>query len=206
MKTSWIVGGVIVILLLLFGIQGCSSYNGMVTLDEAVNQAWGNVENQYQRRADLIPNLVATVKGYSEHESSTLEAVTNARAGLTQAYNNASDVTAEQSTAPTDEASLRQFQQAQSQLKGALDIYVNAVKEAYPDLKANQNFLDLQTQLEGTENRVTTERTRYNEAVKEYNVKIRRFPASIFAGVFGFAQRPMFQAEEGAQKAPKVEF
>ncbi|MCC8036597.1 MAG: LemA family protein [Bacteroidales bacterium] len=206
MKTSWIVGGVIVILLLLFGIQGCSSYNGMVTLDEAVNQAWGNVENQYQRRADLIPNLVATVKGYSEHESSTLEAVTNARAGLTQAYNNATDVTAEQATAPTDEASLRQFQQAQSQLKGALDIYVNAVKEAYPDLKANQNFLDLQTQLEGTENRVSTERTRYNEAVKEYNVKIRRFPASIFAGVFGFAQRPMFQAEEGAQKAPKVEF
>ncbi len=206
MKTSWIVGGVIVVLLLLLGVQGCSSYNGMVTLDEAVNQAWGNVENQYQRRADLIPNLVATVKGYSEHESSTLEAVTNARAGLTQAYNNASDVTAEQSTAPTDEASLRQFQQAQSQLKGALDIYVNAVKEAYPDLKANQNFLDLQTQLEGTENRVTTERTRYNEAVKEYNVKIRRFPASIFAGVFGFARRPMFQAEEGAQKAPKVEF
>lgn len=206
MKKSWIVGGVIVVLLLLFGIQGCSSYNGMVTLDEAVNQAWGNVENQYQRRADLIPNLVATVKGYSEHESSTLEAVTNARAGLTQAYNNATDVTAEQATAPTDEASLRQFQQAQSQLKGALDIYVNAVKEAYPDLKANQNFLDLQTQLEGTENRVSTERTRYNEAVKEYNVKIRRFPASIFAGVFGFAQRPMFQAEEGAQKAPKVEF
>lgn len=191
-------------LLLIVGVGGCSSYNGMVNLDEEVNQTWANVENQYQRRADLIPNLVNTVKGYAAHESSTLETVTNARAGLTKAYNEAQGVTAEEAQASPE--GFEKYQAAQSQLKGALDIYVNAVREAYPDLKANQNFLDLQTQLEGTENRIATERTRYNEAVKAYNVKIRRFPANIFAGMFGFDQRSMFKADEGAQHAPTVEF
>lgn len=204
MKKSSIIGLVVVVLLLIFGVAGCNSYNGMVNLDEEVNQTWANVENQYQRRADLIPNLVNTVKGYAAHESSTLEAVTNARAGLTNAYNEAQSVTAEEAQATPE--GFDKYQSAQNRLKGALDIYVNAVREAYPDLKANQNFLDLQTQLEGTENRIATERTRYNEAVKTYNVKIRRFPASIFAGVFGFSARQMFKAEEGAQKAPKVEF
>lgn len=204
MKKSSIIGIVIVVLLLIVGVGGCSSYNGMVNLDEEVNQTWANVENQYQRRADLIPNLVNTVKGYAAHESSTLESVTNARAGLTKAYNDAQDVSAAEAQASPE--GFEKFQTAQSQLKGALDIYVNAVREAYPDLKANQNFLDLQTQLEGTENRIATERTRYNEAVKTYNVKIRRFPASLFAGMFGFDQRSMFKADEGAQHAPKVEF
>lgn len=204
MKKSSIIGIVIVVLLLVVGAGGCGSYNGMVTLDEEVNQAWANVENQYQRRADLIPNLVNTVKGYAAHESSTLEAVTNARAGLTNAYNDAQGISGQE--AQSSPEGFEKYQAAQGRLKSALDIYVNAVREAYPDLKANQNFLDLQTQLEGTENRVATERTRYNDAVKAYNVKIRRFPASLFAGVFGFDQRPMFKAEEGAQRAPKVEF
>lgn len=204
MKKSSIIGLVVVVLLLIFGVAGCNSYNGMVNLDEEVNQTWANVENQYQRRADLIPNLVNTVKGYAAHESSTLESVTSARAGLTNAYNEAQSVTAEDAQASSE--GFEKYQSAQNRLKGALDIYVNAVREAYPDLKANQNFLDLQTQLEGTENRIATERTRYNEAVKSYNVKIRRFPASIFAGVFGFSARQMFKAEDGAQKAPKVEF
>lgn len=204
MKKSSITGLVIVVLLLIVGVGACSSYNGMVNLDEEVNQTWANVENQYQRRADLIPNLVNTVKGYAAHESSTLEAVTNARAGLTNAYNDARGVSAAEAQASPE--GFEKFQAAQSRLKGALDIYVNAVREAYPDLKANQNFLDLQTQLEGTENRIATERTRYNEAVKAYNVKIRRFPASLFAGMFGFDQRSMFKAEEGTQHAPKVEF
>jgi len=204
MKKSSIIGIIVVVLLLIFGVAGCNSYNGMVNLDEGVNQTWANVENQYQRRADLIPNLVNTVKGYAEHESTTLESVTNARAGLTNAYNDAKSVTAEEAQASPE--GFDKYQSAQNRLKGALDIYVNAVREAYPDLKANQNFLDLQTQLEGTENRIATERTRYNEAVKSYNVKIRRFPANIFAGMFGFSARQMFKAEEGAQKAPKVEF
>lgn len=180
---------------------GCSSYNGMVDADQAVAKQWGQVENQYQRRADLIPNLVSTVKGYAAHESSTLEAVTNARAGLTKAYNDANAITGEQA-----QANLPAFQQAQSALKGALDIYVNAVREAYPDLKANENFLNLQAQLEGTENRVATERTRYNEVVETYNKKVLRFPGRIFASIFGFDKKDMFRAEEGAQKAPKVEF
>ncbi len=191
---------VAVVLLILFG-GGCSSYNGMVDADQAVQKQWGQVENQYQRRADLIPNLVNTVKGYAAHESSTLQNVTDARAGLTKAYNDAQAITPEQA-----QANIEAYQQAQSNLKGALDIYVNAVREAYPDLKANENFLNLQAQLEGTENRVSTERQRYNEAVEVYNRKVLRFPGNIFAKLFGFDSKEMFKAEEGAQRAPKVEF
>lgn len=191
---------VAVVILILFG-GGCSSYNGMVDADQAVQKQWGQVENQYQRRADLIPNLVNTVKGYAAHESSTLQNVTDARAGLTKAYNDAQAITPEQA-----QANIEAYQQAQSNLKGALDIYVNAVREAYPDLKANENFLNLQAQLEGTENRVSTERQRYNEAVEVYNRKVLRFPGNIFAKLFGFDSKEMFKAEEGAQGAPKVEF
>lgn len=191
---------VAVVILILFG-GGCSSYNGMVDADQAVQKQWGQVENQYQRRADLIPNLVNTVKGYAAHESSTLQNVTDARAGLTKAYNDAQAITPEQA-----QANIEAYQQAQSNLKGALDIYVNAVREAYPDLKANENFLNLQAQLEGSENRVSTERQRYNEAVEVYNRKVLRFPGNIFAKLFGFDSKEMFKAEEGAQRAPKVEF
>ncbi|MDE6296744.1 MAG: LemA family protein [Muribaculaceae bacterium] len=182
----------------LSSLTSCN-YNSLVEKQQNVDQAWAQVENQYQRRADLIPNLVNTVKGYAQHESSTLESVTKARAGLTEAYD------AAKNTEATPE-NLEQYQQAQSKLKGALDIYVNAVKEAYPDLKANTNFMDLQTQLEGTENRISTERMRYTEAVKDYNTSIKKFPTNIYAGWFGFTEKPQFKAEAGAQKAPTVEF
>lgn len=203
MKKGTITGVIIAALLVILFAGGCSSYNGMVDAGQAVDRQWGNVQNQYQRRADLIPNLVATVKGYSEHEANTLESVTRARAGLTDAYNEAQDATAENKTAPEN---LKQFQQAQEKLQSALGIYVNAVREAYPDLKANQNFLDLQAQLEGTENRIATERTRYNEAVEAYNRKVLRFPGNIFASIFNFDARQMFEADAAAQNAPKVEF
>lgn len=192
-----------VVVLLLCG-GACSNYNGMVEKEQVVEQTWAQVENQYQRRADLIPNLVNTVKGYAEHESTTLQSVTDARAGLSKAYNDANAVSAAEAQASQE--GLEKFQQAQSNLKGALDIYVNAVREAYPDLKANSNFQDLQTQLEGTENRISTERQRYTEAVKEYNTKIKKFPSNIFAGIFGFEAKPQFKAEAGAEKAPVVEF
>lgn len=155
MKKGTIIGIVVAVCLVFLFAGGCSSYNGMVDADQAVQKQWGQVENQYQRRADLIPNLVNTVKGYAAHESSTLESVTNARAGLTKAYDEAQAITPQQA-----QANVAAYQEAQSRLKGALDIYVNAVREAYPDLKANENFLNLQAQLEGTENRVATERTR----------------------------------------------
>ena len=192
------------LLFALFAVVSLSSltscnYNSLVEKEQTVDQAWAQVENQYQRRADLIPNLVNTVRGYAQHESSTLESVTRARAGLTKAYD------AAQGTEASPE-NIEQYQQAQSNLKGALDIYVNAVKEAYPDLKANTNFMDLQTQLEGTENRISTERMRYTEAVKDYNTSIKKFPTNIYAGWFGFKEKPQFKAEAGAQKAPTVEF
>ncbi len=182
----------------LSSLTSCN-YNSLVEKQQNVDQAWAQVENQYQRRADLIPNLVNTVKGYAEHESKTLETVTNARAGLTKAYETA------QATEASPE-NIDQYQQAQSKLKSALDIYVNAVHEAYPDLKANTNFMNLQTQLEGTENRISTERMRYTEAVKDYNTSIKKFPTNIYAGWFGFKEKPQFKAEAGAQKAPTVEF
>lgn len=204
MKKSSIILIVVVVLVAILGFQGCSTYNGLVSAEEELNNKWANVESQYQRRLDLIPNLVNTVKGYAAHESETLEALTKARAGLQDAYNSANGVDAD--NANGSDGSMKQFQQAQRQLQSALGIYVNAVHEAYPDLKANENFRDLMAQLEGTENRISTERTRYNEAVKEYNLKVRRFPTSIFASMFGFEKKTGFEAEEGAEKAPKVEF
>lgn len=183
-------------LLAISSLTSCN-YNSLVEKEQKVDQAWAQVENQYQRRADLIPNLVNTVKGYAEHESSSLEAVTNARAGLTKAYEASQSV-------ENPQENIEQFQQAQSALKGALDIYVNAVREAYPDLKANTNFMALQTQLEGTENRIATERKRYTEAVLEYNTSIKKFPTTIYAGWFGFKEKQQFKAEPGANKAPEV--
>ena len=165
------------------------NYNSIVENQQAVEQSWAEVENQYQRRADLIPNLVNTVKGYATHESETFEKVTEARAKATSI-----NITADN----LNEETLRQLTQA---LKSLL-----AVSEAYPDLKANENFRDLQVQLEGTENRVTTARGRYTEAVQTYNTQIKKFPTVIYAGWFGFSPKPQFQAEPGASQAPKVEF
>lgn len=180
-----------------------STRNKFVVLDENLAQQWSKVEVQYQRRLDLIPNLVETVKGYAEHESSTFENVTRARAGLTDAYNAAREVPAE---APGSQQSLDAFNSAQQQLGRAFNIYVNAVREAYPDLKANEQFKNLQTQLEGTENRIATERGRYTESVREYNIAVRRFPSSIVANMAGFTAKPQFQAEAEAASAPKVSF
>ncbi len=201
----WTIVGIFAVILLLGGgCTACSTYNSLVTDEENVDRAWGNVENQYQRRADLIPNLVATVKGYAEHESTTLEAVTDARAGLGSALQAVKNLNADSATYTP--SAMQSFTEAQRQLQSALSVYVNAVHEAYPDLKANENFKSLQDELAGTENRISTERNRYNDAVQTYNVKVRRFPNSIFAGMFGFSKREMFAAEEGAQHAPKVEF
>ena len=200
--TSRIVSALVAVLACV-SLSSCD-YNSLVEQEQTVEQAWAQVENQYQRRTDLIPNLVNTVKVYATHESETLQSVTNARAGLTEAYNKANALPADQATA--SEESLQQYQQAQNDLKGALDIYVNAVREAYPDLKANQNFINLQTQLEGTENRISTERMRYTEAVKNFNTAIKKFPTVIYAGWFGFEEKPQFKAEEGANKAPEVVF
>ena len=200
--TSRIVSALVAVLACV-SLSSCD-YNSLVEQEQTVEQAWAKVENQYQRRADLIPNLVNTVKGYAAHESETLQSVTNARAGLTEAYNKANALPADQATA--SEESLQQYQQAQNDLKGALDIYVNAVREAYHDLKATQNLINLQTQLEGTENRNSTERMRYTEAVKNFNTAIKKFPTVIYAGWFGFEEKPQFKAEEGANKAPEVVF
>ncbi len=179
----------------MLGLSSCN-YNSLVEKKQDVEQTWGEVENQYQRRADLIPNLVNTVKGYTTHEASTLEKVTEARAKATSITINADSLT---------EENLARFQQAQSELSGALKSLL-AVTEAYPDLKANENFRDLQVQLEGTENRVTTARSRYTEAVKNYNTAIQKLPTVIYAGWFGFTAKPQFKAEEGASKAPEVDF
>lgn len=192
------IAALLVAVVAMSSLSSCN-YNSLVDKEQTVDQAWAQVENQYQRRADLIPNLVNTVKGYSEHESETFIKVTQARSGLTEAYDAAKAI-------QDPQANIQAYQEAQSKLKGALDIYVNAVREAYPDLKANQNFIDLQTQLEGTENRIATERQRYTEAVKEYNTSIKKFPTVIYAGWFGFKEKQQFQAEAGANKAPKVEF
>ncbi len=185
----------------LFAICSLSScnYNSLVEKQQAAEQSWAQVENQYQRRADLIPNLVNTVQGYAKHESSTLESVTAARAGLSKAYDAAKAI-------ENPQQDIEQYQAAQSKLKGALDIYVNAVREAYPDLKANENFLGLQAQLEGTENRIATERQRYTESVLAYNTAIKKFPTVIYAGWFGFEPLQQFKAEPGANKAPEVKF
>ena len=172
------------------------NYNSLVEEQQGVDQSWAEVENQYQRRADLIPNLVNTVKGYSAHEEETLVKVTEARAKATSISINADDL---------NEENLAKFQQAQSELSGALKSLL-AVSEAYPDLKANENFMNLQTQLEGTENRITIARRNYTEAVQKYNTAIKKFPTNIYAGWFGFTPKPQFKAEAGAEKAPEVKF
>lgn len=168
----------------------------MVTQEEGVNSAWSNVETQYQRRADLIPNLVSTVKGYAAHEESTLQAVVDARAKATSVNLTAEDFSEEK---------LAEYQKAQSAVSSALGRLI-AVSENYPDLKANQNFLELQAQLEGTENRITVARKEYNEAAQSYNVSVRRFPDNIIAMIFGFETKPYFEADESASAAPSVTF
>ena len=183
------------VLLAVLPLTSCN-YNSLVEKQQNVDQAWAQVENQYQRRADLIPNLVNTVKGYSSHESETFEKVTLARAKATSITIDADNLT---------EENLAKFQAAQNELSQALKSLL-AVTEAYPDLKANENFMNLQTQLEGTENRIATERMRYTEAVRDYNTAIKKFPTTIYAGWFGFDAKPQFKAEEGAQKAPEVSF
>lgn len=186
---------VAVVLLLVF--WGVGQYNSLVVLDEQVNTSWSQVENQYQRRADLIPNLVETVKGYASHERETLEGVINARAKASQPIiQTDEEMTQEQ---------LNQFQQAQGDLTSALNRLM-VVVERYPELKADENFRQLQAQLEGTENRITTARMDFNNEAQQYNTKIRHFPTNICAGIFGFRQRPYFQAEAGAEQAPQVKF
>ena len=177
------------------GLTSCN-YNSLVEKQQGVEEAWAQVENQYQRRADLIPNLVNTVKGYSTHEEETLTKVVEARAKATSITLDAKDLT---------EENLARYQQAQNELSGALKSLL-AVTEAYPDLKANENFLNRQAQLEGTENRIATERKRYTESVREYNTAIKKFPTTIYAGWFGFDEKPQFKAEAGAEKAPEVKF
>lgn len=193
-KTTTIIVIIAVLAALAFWFIG--KYNAMVIADENVKTAWAQVENQYQRRSDLIPNLVATVKGYAAHESQVLESVVEARAKATQVTVDPSKTSPEQ---------LAAFQAAQGELSQALGRLL-AVTENYPDLKANQNFLELQAQLEGTENRIAVARNAFNEVAKEFNVLIRRFPNNIVASVMGFEQKAYFEAEAGAEKAPVVEF
>ena len=196
MKKSSIILIAVVLVIFFMITSAIGKYNNMVTLEEGVDAAWSQVENVYQRRADLIPNLVATVKGYAEHEQETFTAVTEARSKV-------GSINME--GLANNPAAMQQFQQAQGQLSSALSRLM-VVVERYPDLKANQNFLDLQTQLEGTENRIAVERNRFNKAAQGYNTIIRRFPGSIYAGMFGFERKAYFEAEAGAEKAPKVEF
>ncbi len=190
--TKWIIIGVLGVLV----IMGFSSYNGLVGKQEDVGKAWGNVESDYQRRADLIPNLVNTVKGYANFEQETLTKVIEARASATQVKIDANNLTPE---------NLAAFQQAQGGLSSALGRLL-VVAENYPDLKANQNFLDLQAQLEGTENRINVSRQRYNDTVNDYNKSRRSFPAVLFASMFGFGEKGYFKAEAGSEKAPEVKF
>lgn len=196
MKKSWIVIAIIIVIGILLYSWVKGAYNQMVTQSETVDKHWADVENVYQRRADLIPNLVATVKGYASHERETLEGVINARAKATQTTINAGELTPE---------SMAAFQQAQDGLSSALSRLM-VVVERYPDLKANQNFLELQAQLEGTENRITIERQKFNEAARQYNTYIKLFPKNMLANLFGFDVKPYFEAQQGAETAPKVEF
>ena len=193
MKKTWII---IIAVIAVIAIYGVSSYNSMVSQEEAVGTACSNVENQYQRRADLIPNLVNTVKGYAAHEKETFDAVVSARAKATQTTVSIDDLTPEKMEA---------YQRAQGEVGSALSRLL-AVTENYPELKANENFQTLQAQLEGTENRISVERRNFNDVARAYNTSIRRFPKNIFAGMFGFEKRPYFEAQEGAEKAPEVKF
>ena len=185
-----------IVVIVLVALWGILSYNGLVGMDEKVSNQWANVETQYQRRSDLIPNLVNTVKGYAKHESQTLEAVMAARSQATQVKIDPSNCTPQQ---------LAAYQKAQGDVTTALGKLL-AITENYPDLKANQNFLELQSQLEGTENRINVARKDFNDTAKKYNTSLRRFPRNIIASMFGFEKRNYFEAEAGAEKAPKVEF
>ncbi len=189
---KWIWIGVVAVVAIFF----YATYNGFIGKEEGVNAAWSNVETQYQRRSDLIPNLVNTVKGYAAHESQTLGEVTEARAKATSINLSAGELTPER---------LAQFQQAQADVRSALGRLI-AVAESYPDLKANQNFIELQSQLEGTENRIAVARKDFNDAARKYNVAVRRFPSNLVAALFGFDQKPYFEAAEGTETAPQVEF
>lgn len=189
----WIVVLGVLAIVVLWGVR---QYNSLVTAEESVETSWAQVENQYQRRSDLIPNLVNTVKGYAAHESQTLEEVVSARAKATQVTVDPANATAEQ---------LAAYQQAQGELSQALGRLL-AITENYPDLKADQSFLSLQSQLEGTENRITVARNNFNETARTYNTSIRRFPNTIIASMFGFEKKPYFEAKAGADNAPKVEF
>ena len=193
MKKSIIIIIAVVAVIVIWAV---SMYNGLVTMDESVNSQWANVETQYQRRADLIPNLVNTVKGYASHEKETLEGVVEARSKATQMQVNANDLTPEK---------LAEYQKAQGAVTSALGKLL-AITENYPDLKANQNFLELQAQLEGTENRINVARTNFNNAAQAYNTAIRRFPKSLFASMFGFDKHAYFAAAEGSETAPTVSF
>ena len=194
-KTLWIVLAAVVVLLLIFGGCTVGKYNTIVADSNGVENAWGKVQTAYQRRADLVPNLVSTVKGAAAHEANTLQAVTDARAKVGTV-----NITADQLT----EENLKKFQQAQNELSGALKSLL-AVSEAYPNIKGTENFRDLQTQLEGTENRISTARVDYTNAVNKYNNSVMKFPGNIIAGMFGFEKKAYFEAEEGSEKAPKVE-
>lgn len=187
---------IIVAVVAIIAIWAVSGYNSLVGMDENVSNQWANVETQYQRRADLIPNLVNTVKGYAAHEKETLEGVIAARSQATQIKVDPTDLTPEK---------LAEYQKAQGQLATALGKLL-AITENYPDLKANQNFLELQAQLEGTENRINVARKNFNDAAKAYNTTIRRFPKNILAGMFGFDKRAYFEAAEGAEQTPQVQF
>ena len=193
MKKSTII---ILAIIAVVAIWGISAYNSLVDMEEGVNNKWSNVETQYQRRADLIPNLVNSVKGYATHESETLQAVIEARSKATQITVNVENLTPER---------LAEYQKAQGAVTNALGKLL-ALTESYPDLKANQNFLELQAQLEGTENRINVARKDFNDTARQYNTTVRRFPKSIIAGIFGFERRPYFEAQEGADKAPTVQF
>ena len=186
----------IVAVIVVIGMWATGAYNSMVTVQEQATTAWGNVQSTYQRRADLIPNLVETVKGYAAHEQETLEGVVNARSKATSINIDPENMTPEK---------LKEFQQAQGELSTALGRLI-AIQENYPDLKANENFKELQVQLEGTENRINEARNKYNNAVQDYNITIRRFPKSLLAGMFGFDKMTKFEAEAGAEKAPQVKF
>lgn len=188
--------GIVLIAVIIAALWGWSKYNGLVTEDEKVNNAWADVQTQYQRRADLIPNLVETVKGYAEHESETLQKVIEARAKATSINVDPNNLT---------EEALQQYQQAQGELGNALGRLLVSI-ERYPDLKANQNFLELQSQLEGTENRINNARDKFNTTAKEFNTMVRKFPANIVASLFGFKNKTYFAASETAQEAPKVQF
>jgi len=190
--------GKIAVLVSLFGLTGCGTYNRLVTLEQNVNKKWADVQSVYQRRADLIPNLVSTVAGAANFEKSTLTEVTNARASVGQ-------VRLDPSKAPTDAAELEKFQKAQGQLSTALSRLL-VVSERYPELRATESFKGLQVQLEGTENRISVERNNFNTAVQEYNTALERFPTNMLNKMFGFKPRPFFTAAAGAEKAPEVKF